>query len=176
MVFLKLRGQILRAGFHFKANKVWLYEQEFEFYTCCGEALTSLTIFLLTSLIAVLGSSRGSGSRSISSCPLPTLITGGISFRSMKFYWGDPRVAALLLHLLPQAGGLALVHPWDSLPLELCRPPLSSHLSLGSQSAHKTLNASMLDHRSHKSPGHAHPRKLLHLSHLYMGLSWEGDQ
>jgi len=77
------------------------FEQEFEFYTCCGEALTSLTIFLLTSLIAVLGSSGGSGSRSISSCPLPTLITGLLlsyctSFlKLVALLWSTPETAFL---------------------------------------------------------------------------------
>ena len=79
-------------------------DQEFEFYSCCGEALTSLAIFLLVSLIAVLGSTTSS---SKSRChyffsdSLPKILTGLLlayctSFlKLVALLWSTPETAFL---------------------------------------------------------------------------------
>jgi len=49
------------------------FEQEFEFYSCCGDALASLSVYLLVSLSIVLGSGSLQGG---SSSSLGVLLTG----------------------------------------------------------------------------------------------------
>ena len=64
------------------------FEQEFQFYSCCGEALTSLAVYLLTTLAILLGS-RGFHPRP--ACDYFTLLTGLLlsyctSFLKVGFY------------------------------------------------------------------------------------------
>jgi len=123
------------------------FEQEFEFYSCCGEALTSLAIFLLTSLIAVLGSTRRSSSSSsscqsfFSSSSLPTLLTGLLlayctSFlKLVALLWSTPDTTFLwsfvdLLFLLTSVSVLRVL---TRLSTPACwATALSSHLAMHS--------------------------------------------
>ena len=114
--------------------------QEFEFYSCCGEALTSLSIFLFTSLIAVLGSKRRSRScHSFFWSSLPTLLTGLLlayctSFlKLVALLWSTPDTAFLwsfvdLLFLLTSVSVLRVL---TSLSTPACwAAALSSHLAM----------------------------------------------
>jgi len=123
------------------------FEQEFEFYSCCGEALTSLAIFLLTSLIAVLGSTRSSRSNRsschsfFSSSSLPTLLTGLLlayctSFlKLVALLWSTPDTTFLwsfvdLLFLLTSVSVLRVL---TRLSTPACwATAVSSHLAMHS--------------------------------------------
>jgi len=120
------------------------FEQEFEFYSCCGEALTSLSIFLLTSLIAVLGSTKSSSRSSFHSFfsySFPTLLTGLLlayctSFlKLVALLWSTPDTAFLwsfvdLLFLLTSVSVLRVL---TKLSTPACwATALSSHLAMHS--------------------------------------------